>query len=77
MGSNRHCDQEIAGRVGARCTLAEVMLLADFEQPPNHDQLVAAPNHVNVEVAIDGYGSGRVALIALAGAEVSASAMAT
>jgi two-component system, chemotaxis family, chemotaxis protein CheY len=50
---------------GARCTLAEVILLADFEKPPNHERLAASSTQLNLEAAIDGYGSGRIALIAL------------
>ena len=65
----------VANPGGARCTLAGVVLLADFEQPPNHEQLSAAPNQVNLEATIEGYGSGRLSLIALAGAEVAAAAM--
>jgi len=64
----------VANPGGARCTLAELMILADFEQPPNHEQLVAAPTQVSLEATIEGYGSGRLALISLEGAELTASA---
>jgi two-component system chemotaxis response regulator CheY len=67
----------VANPGGARCTLAEVMLLADFEQPPNHEELSASPHQVNLEATIDGYGSGRLALIATSGAEVVAAVAAT
>jgi two-component system chemotaxis response regulator CheY len=66
----------VANPGGARCKLAELMLLADFEQPPNHEQLVAAPTQVNLEVTVEGYGAGRIALIALQGAGVAAAAAA-
>lgn len=55
----------VANPGGARCSLAEVILLADFEQPANVGQLTDAPTHVNLEVTIDGYQSGRLALIAI------------
>jgi len=64
----------VANPGGARCTLAELMILADFEQPPNHEQLVAAPTQVSLEATIEGYGSGRLALISLEGAELTAAA---
>jgi hypothetical protein len=59
---------------GARCTLAEVLLLADFEKPPNHERLSSSANQVNLEATIDGYGSGRIALVALDPAEAAVEA---
>jgi two-component system chemotaxis response regulator CheY len=53
----------------ARCTLAEITLLADFERPPDDQRLVAAPTQLNLEVTVEGYGSGRLGLIALEGAD--------
>jgi two-component system, chemotaxis family, chemotaxis protein CheY len=58
----------VANPGGVRCTLAEITVLADFERPPDHQRLVAAPTQLNLEVTVEGYGSGRIALISLEGA---------
>ncbi len=47
-----------------RCMLVEVLQLADSERPPDHEQLAASPR-VNLEVTVEGYGTGRIAIIAL------------
>jgi two-component system chemotaxis response regulator CheY len=67
----------VANPGGARCKLSEIVLLADFERPPDHQQLVAAPSQRNLEVTVEGYGSGRIALIALEGAPVVQRALVT
>ncbi len=67
----------VANPGGARCKLAEIVLLADFERPPDHQQLVAAPTQFNLEVTVEGYGSGRIALIALEGAPLVERALVT
>jgi two-component system chemotaxis response regulator CheY len=58
----------VANPGGARCKLDEIVVLADFERPPDHLQLVAAPTQVNLDVTVEGYGSGRIGLVALEGA---------
>jgi two-component system chemotaxis response regulator CheY len=55
----------VANPGGVHCKLAEIVLLADFERPPDHRRLLAAPKQLNYEVTVEGYGSGRISLIAL------------
>ena len=54
---------------GARCTLAALDVLADFERPADHHWLRETTTQRNLEVRVEGYGAGRLALIALEGAE--------
>jgi hypothetical protein len=44
--------------------LVEVLQLAAFERPPDHQRLSASPR-VNLEVTVDGYVSGHIAIVAL------------
>jgi two-component system, chemotaxis family, chemotaxis protein CheY len=54
---------------GSRCTLSALEVLADFQRPADHQWLAEVPTQRNLEVRVEGYGAGRLALIALEEAE--------
>lgn len=49
-----------------RCVLAELTVHADFERLPNDERIEASPEQLHLQVEVDGYGSGRLALATLA-----------
>jgi len=50
---------------GPHVRLLDVMMLADFEKPPDAEKIANPTKQVNLNVVIEGYEPGRVALISL------------
>ncbi len=50
---------------GPHVRLSDVIMLADFEKPPDAERITNPAKQVNFNVTIEGYESGRIALISL------------